>query len=318
MNPKEMIVSIAAAMMVAAVFASSAMAINVDGNSNSYAGEWTTGDWVTNDPCGVEGHGMGDWGYNLKALYQHYDDINDVLYFRIDVCGIPADYDGNGNTDTVCNPSDDIDCAGVSEYESYTLTLTSTGHTGTHIRYSDNAVTHTDADAQWGTNCIEFELSNASTYVDPGHYCITATGGADPDDHAEDRMEGCVDIAQVPPTARLRGSGCAPEPVTLDGCASHANEPGATIVKYEWDFENDGTYDRDTGTTCTTIYTWTTPGSYPVKLRVTDSNGLTDDVVKTFRIPPCDQEVPVLTPIGTVALIGLLGLIGVGIIMRRR
>ncbi len=119
-----------------------------------------------------------------------------------------------------------------------------------------------------------------------------------------------------PPTAVLRGSGCAPEPVTLDGCGSHANEPGATIEKYEWDFDNDGTYDRTT-TDCTTTYTWTDPGSYPVKLRVTDSNGLTGVDVETIHVPPC-PEVPAIGPIGLVALVGLLGIFGAGMIVRRR
>lgn len=139
----------------------------------------------------------------------------------------------------------------------------------------------------------------------------------------EERVYICEPLD--PPTAILRGSGCAPDPVTLDGCGSHANEEGATIVKYEWDFENDGTYDRTT-TSCTTTYTWTVAGDYEVKLRVTDSNGLTDDVVKTFHIPPCPTptptpptDVPATTPTSIALMVGLIAIIGViSLVFRRR
>jgi PKD domain len=46
-----------------------------------------------------------------------------------------------------------------------------------------------------------------------------------------------------------------------------------TVVKYEWDWENDGTMDTSSGSPGTTQHTYTTPGAYTVKLRVTDNNG---------------------------------------------
>jgi subtilisin-like proprotein convertase family protein len=58
--------------------------------------------------------------------------------------------------------------------------------------------------------------------------------------------------------------------VTLD--ASGSVDPNGNIVKYEWDFDNDGTYDyTSSGPSDNTVaHTFATRGKYPVRLRVTD------------------------------------------------
>jgi pimeloyl-ACP methyl ester carboxylesterase len=61
-------------------------------------------------------------------------------------------------------------------------------------------------------------------------------------------------------------------PVILDASAS--NDPDGKIVRYEWDVNNDGTYDIST-TTSTVSYTFHNPYSGSVRLRVTDNDGLT-------------------------------------------
>jgi len=48
---------------------------------------------------------------------------------------------------------------------------------------------------------------------------------------------------------------------------------GGDIVKYEWDWDNDGSYDEEG---IETDHTWTTPGTYPVQFRVTDDEGQSD------------------------------------------
>lgn len=78
-----------------------------------------------------------------------------------------------------------------------------------------------------------------------------------------------------PPYAFAGGPYNAPEGSTLAFDASGSKDPDGTIVKYEWDWQNDGVYDT---TTISAIYnhSFTDNFSGRVKVRVTDNEGLTD------------------------------------------
>jgi PKD repeat protein len=67
-----------------------------------------------------------------------------------------------------------------------------------------------------------------------------------------------------------------------------ATDPDGTIVKYEWDFENDGMIDKTTASNSSFSHIFPASGDYNVKLTVTDNDGLTDWIVKTVHItaPP--------------------------------
>lgn len=71
--------------------------------------------------------------------------------------------------------------------------------------------------------------------------------------------------------------GIVGEPVTITGEAINAVPP----VTYEWDLNNDGVYDK-TGNPIT--HTWTSPGTYTIKLRATDNLGSTDTDSTTVTI----------------------------------
>jgi PKD repeat protein len=76
------------------------------------------------------------------------------------------------------------------------------------------------------------------------------------------------------PVARVTASPKSPAvnaPVTLDGSGSTVGT-GATIVRYVWDFA-DGGSTLDTGSSPTTVKTYTSTGTYVVILTVTDSLG---------------------------------------------
>jgi len=93
---------------------------------------------------------------------------------------------------------------------------------------------------------------------------------------------------------------------------------GCTIGLYEWDVDNDGVYDIN----CTEpLCPYTYPGEYRgiVRLRVTDLSCMNNDTDTAYVIvEPCDPAaVPVLTPPGMFALIGMLCIAGVGRIMKR-
>ena len=82
-------------------------------------------------------------------------------------------------------------------------------------------------------------------------------------------------IDVTPPIARLTA---APNPalagriVALDGAGS--SDAGTGIVRYEWDLDGDGAFERDTGATATTAQTFVDPGTFAVQLRVSDRAGL--------------------------------------------
>jgi PKD repeat protein len=84
------------------------------------------------------------------------------------------------------------------------------------------------------------------------------------------------------PIADLTGSpliGNAPLTANFDASAS--NDPdnggaaGAGIAKYEWDWNNDGVYDFDSGTDATVTHNYTNQGTYICCVRVTDNESET-------------------------------------------
>jgi PKD repeat protein len=93
---------------------------------------------------------------------------------------------------------------------------------------------------------------------------------------------GTVNITEHndPPTAafdaRLQTANVALT-VAFDASASH--DPQGPIASYAWDF-GDGT----TGTGVTVTHTYTRPGTYQVRLTVTDSGGLTGSVTRSVRL----------------------------------
>jgi len=89
-----------------------------------------------------------------------------------------------------------------------------------------------------------------------------------------------------PPVADANGpyTGNIGETITLDGSGSYDSD--GSIVSYEWDLDNDGQYDDASGVTPT--YSWSTPGTHPISLKVTDDDGLTDtdDTTVYINYPP--------------------------------
>ncbi|MEO0425537.1 MAG: PKD domain-containing protein [Pseudomonadota bacterium] len=87
--------------------------------------------------------------------------------------------------------------------------------------------------------------------------------------------------ANPPPTAAFTVTPNVPEvnqAVALDASASTDD---SAIVSYEWDFEDDGTFDT-TGVTATTAYTEV--GTFSIRLRVTDDDGLADETTEAVTV----------------------------------
>jgi subtilisin family serine protease len=69
--------------------------------------------------------------------------------------------------------------------------------------------------------------------------------------------------------------------ITLNASTSH--DPDGIITTFEWDWDNDGTYDEHNSSP-TTTHEWMTIGSYPVTLRVTDEKNATGTLTQTIQV----------------------------------
>ncbi len=96
-------------------------------------------------------------------------------------------------------------------------------------------------------------------------------------------------IVQVGPVAVPKANPsttAATFPVTFTGAFSYHPDPARAIVNYEWDFENDGTYDA---TGISVVHTYPVTGVYTARLRVTDDttpNALQSTGTTTVNITP--------------------------------
>jgi uncharacterized repeat protein (TIGR01451 family) len=82
--------------------------------------------------------------------------------------------------------------------------------------------------------------------------------------------------AIAPAFSTTPSNGSAPLPVSFDASSTFHTRP---VSNYQWDFTNNGSFDAS-GASPTTSFTYTTPGTYTARLRVTDQDG---DVSETTR-----------------------------------
>jgi len=123
--------------------------------------------------------------------------------------------------------------------------------------------------------------NTAHTYLAPGIYKAIFTV-TDSDGNKDTASVGIrvYGIPSVTAGASVT-SGSAPLEVFLYGNASDLD---GTIVKYEWDFNGDGTYDWSSSTTASVRHVYSTAGSYTARLRVTDMDGYTNTATVTITV----------------------------------
>jgi glucose/arabinose dehydrogenase len=66
-----------------------------------------------------------------------------------------------------------------------------------------------------------------------------------------------------------------PAPLTVQFTGSGSSDPDGDPITYSWDLNGDGTFGDSTATNPS--FTYTTAGTYPARLRVTDSHGISSD-----------------------------------------
>lgn len=83
-------------------------------------------------------------------------------------------------------------------------------------------------------------------------------------------------------------------PLTVNFDATKSSDPNGDPLTYIWDFENDGTVDRETDVP-TTSYEYTTAGTYTATLKVRDEYGATSSAKETRIFPGNTPPEPAIT-----------------------
>ncbi len=162
----------------------------------------------------------------------------------------------------------------------YWFTITRYGSELTLSVYSNSARTSL---IQQSTYIFETITTYRYAYVAYGYGLNSSTGGATIALNTSDYYFQ-EPPPFVPPIAVFTWSPAYPvinEAITFDGSQSSTN---GTITNYEWDWENDGTFDYSSATSSTAIHAYSTSGSKTICLRVTDNYGQIGTVVHSVTV----------------------------------
>ena len=162
--------------------------------------------------------------------------------------------------------------------------------------------------ADYSRNCMWTMLPGAGGEPDPANRQTFVAGAASPvqlltgpggDLFYVDIMGGKLHrIQYFTPTAvamATPSTGPAPLTVQFDATGSSHPDPMETL-SYSWDLNGDGTFGDST--MAQPSYTYTVPGSYPVRVRVTDTHGGSD----TATVPVDVANAPPTATIGAPLL----------------
>ncbi len=172
-----------------------------------------------------------------------------------------------------------------------------TGTTSTNFLFDASAVTDNedatsvlevrwdfDGDGTWDTPWSTTKTANHQ-YGSSGSYTAKLqardTGGL------TDITTNTVTVnpgggGNTPPNAVFTvspASGTTATNFLFDASAVTDNEDATSVLEVRWDFDGDGTWDTPWSTTKTANHTYSSIGTYNVKLEVRDSGGLTDNTV---------------------------------------
>lgn len=227
----------------------------------------------------IYGHGM----YNIASVLTYeandteiFSEINKIFVNIPPTCSLLVDSDSGYNPLTVEFTLDAGDSDGIISWE---------------LDVDD------DGAAEFSNNSNPtFPTTRNYTYNNVGSYTATLTVTDTNSTSVSTTVE--INVNSPNPTADFSYSPNEPdegEKVEFDASDSSA-VPSRSIESYEWDFDGDGDYDDKTGES--PHYTWNTPGTKTVRLKVTDSEGDTDtiskdiDIISTNKKPEADAGGP--------------------------
>jgi PKD repeat protein len=129
----------------------------------------------------------------------------------------------------------------------------------------------------WATNLDDDRLAQATYNIFSDQAALPATPDAGLTlDPAGSNQPPLASFTASPTTVHTG------TPVSFNGSGS--TDSDGTIVKYEWDFDGDGTFESNTGTNPATTHSFTAEGNVDVRLRVTDNGGATDLSVRSITV----------------------------------
>ncbi len=111
-------------------------------------------------------------------------------------------------------------------------------------------------------------------------------------------MSGIVFVnaaGNVPPVARFTLSpsrAVTGQPVNFN--ASSSLDSDGTIDQHEWDLDGNGSFETNSGATPTVSRAYENPGTFSVRLRVTDNSGASDETTRSLNVE--SDQPPALTP----------------------
>jgi len=127
----------------------------------------------------------------------------------------------------------------------------------------------------FGDGATSCQRSPKYAFRAEGDYTVSLT--VVDDDGGSGKTEARLIVHNLPPVASLDVN-CPAQPTggefTFDASSSRDQSPDGRIVRYEWDLDDDGTFDLET-TSPTLPYAYPDDGSYRVRVRVTDDDGAT-------------------------------------------
>ena len=138
-----------------------------------------------------------------------------------------------------------------------------------------------------GDSTFETSTGNNPTVSRPYPASATITVSLRVTDDDGDTDEDSVSlVVNSPPTAGFIYEPSTPavnEQITFSSTSSDAEGP-IPNTSQRWDFDNDGQFDDATGQTVTRAFS--SPGTKPVGLQVTDSDGASATLVRNVVVPP--------------------------------
>ena len=145
----------------------------------------------------------------------------------------------------------------------------------------------------------------ASHIFSPGNYSTTVRV-TDSDGVSNTKSVSFIAINpanQAPSAAFMATPDFGQAPIVADLIPDPSLDPDGELIKYEWDFDDDGVYDLTTATEDIVSYTFGVMGLNPVTLRVTDNDlataTFTDNVecINGWRRYEVDAAVPTYEPL---------------------
>ncbi len=94
-----------------------------------------------------------------------------------------------------------------------------------------------------------------------------------------------VNVTNRAPTASFTASpNSVPTGTNTTLNASASSDPDGTVAKYEWDLDNNGSYETSSGTTASLTTSYATAGTKTIGLRVSDNLGATATTTRTLTV----------------------------------